>query len=77
MRSLEETLRSDSENLQDLTDIAVQQTEELWSKVESTYNDLEDKGREFLKNSSTVSCQLFGLYILFTVLILLCSYRPL
>lgn len=55
MRSLEHTLRSDTENLQDLTDTAVQQTEEVWNEVESTFHDLDDKGREFLKNSSTVS----------------------
>ena len=55
MKSLEHILKSETENLQDLTDTAVLQTEELWSQVESTFRDLEDKGREFLKNSSTVS----------------------
>jgi len=55
MKSLEHTLRSDTENLQDLTDTAVQQTEQLWSEVETTFRDLDDKGREFLQNSSIVS----------------------
>ena len=59
MRSLEHILRSETENLQDLTDSAVQQTEELWSEVESTFKDLEDKGREFLKHSSTVCVSIY------------------
>lgn len=61
MKSLEHILKSETENLQDLTDAAVQQTEELWSQVESSFHDLDDKGREFLRNSSTVS----GLHSLF------------
>lgn len=55
MKSLEHILKSETENLQDLTDAAVQQTEELWSQVESSFHDLDDKGREFLKNSSTIA----------------------
>ena len=62
MKSLEHILKSETENLQDLTDSAVQQTEELWSQVESSFRDLDDKSREFLKNSSTVSssCRMFA-----------------
>ncbi|KAK3083136.1 hypothetical protein FSP39_014900 [Pinctada imbricata] len=52
MNGLEHILRSETEDLQDLTDSAVKHTEELWNTVSSTYNQMNDRGREFLSTSS-------------------------
>ena len=54
MNGLEHIIKSETENLQDLTEDAVRHTEELWSKVTETYNQMQDRGQEFLQTSSTV-----------------------
>lgn len=54
MNGLEHIIKSETENLQDLTEDAVRHTEELWTKVTDTYNQLRDRGQDFLQSSSTV-----------------------
>lgn len=54
MNGLEHIIKSETENLQDLTEDAVRHTEELWTKVTDTYNQLCDRGQDFLQSSSTV-----------------------
>lgn len=54
MNGLEHIIKSETENLQDLTEDAVRHTEEMWTKVTETYNQLQDRGQDFLQSSSTV-----------------------
>jgi hypothetical protein len=54
MNGLEHIIKSETENLQDLTEDAVRHTEEMWTKVTETFNQLQDRGQDFLQSSSTV-----------------------
>ncbi|VDI56857.1 titin [Mytilus galloprovincialis] len=52
---LEHILKSEKEHLQDLTDSAVQHTQELWNITSQQYHEVDDKGREFLSKTSTIN----------------------
>ncbi|ESO86305.1 hypothetical protein LOTGIDRAFT_167354 [Lottia gigantea] len=52
---LEHIMRSETEDLQDLTETAVSQMQELFSKTANIHSQFEEKGKTFLNNSSTLS----------------------
>ncbi|XP_060064415.1 titin-like, partial [Ylistrum balloti] len=55
MSGLEHILTSETENLHDLTDQAMRHTEEMYTKLSQLYNEVQDKGKLFFQNSSTVT----------------------
>ena len=50
-------MRSETEDLQDLTDTALQQVQSMYSQAEQLFAEFSTKGKLFLQNSSTVRCQ--------------------
>lgn len=55
MNGLDHILKSETENLQELTDTAVKHTESMWEKTSRSHTELEEKGKAFLNNTSMVS----------------------
>ena len=47
-------MRSETEDLQDLTDTALQQVQSMYSQTEQLFAEFSTKGKLFLQNSSTV-----------------------
>ena len=54
MDGLEHIVRSETEDLQDLTDDAVLHTQEMYNKAHQTFSEFDEKGKTFLQNSATV-----------------------
>ncbi|XP_076451161.1 coiled-coil domain-containing protein 141-like [Babylonia areolata] len=52
---LQHIVRSETEDLQDLTDTALQQVQSMYSQTEQLFAEFTAKGKLFLQNSSTIS----------------------
>ncbi|XP_046554795.1 uncharacterized protein LOC124264120 [Haliotis rubra] len=55
MSGLEHIVHSETEDLQELTDAAVLHTQEMWNNMSRNFSEFDEKGRIFLKNSSTIT----------------------
>ncbi|XP_025104045.1 coiled-coil domain-containing protein 141-like isoform X3 [Pomacea canaliculata] len=53
--SLQHIIRSETEDLQDLTDTALQQVQTMYTQTEQLFAEFNAKGKLFLQNSSTIA----------------------
>ena len=53
--SLENILKSETEDLQDITEDAVKRLQGMWSQTLQIHKELQEQGNTFLQKTSTVS----------------------
>lgn len=53
--SFENILKSETEDLQDITEDAVKNLQEMWSQTLKIHKELQEQGNTFLQKSSTVN----------------------
>ena len=77
MDGLQHIVRSETEDLQDLTDTALQQVQAMYSQAEQLFAEFSAKGKLFLQNSSTVGfCDCTSCFHPFSRFVTLCVFVP-
>lgn len=68
--SFENILKSETEDLQDITEDAVKNLQEMWSQTLKIHKELQEQGNTFLQKSSTVNFLCTNFTLLTCILLL-------